>query len=100
MTDIIETNIATMERDISDLKNALKMVQQDMGGMFESVTELNGTWSGPANAAFTSQFQQDRQTFNEVCSAISGVISSMENAKESYKKCETEVSQEINQIQI
>lgn len=100
MADYIEVNIQTLEQDVKDMDEALKLVQSDMTGMFESVRELDTMWDGPANAAFDRQFTADKQTFDTLCEAVAGIIDSMDNAKDSYRKCEANVKEEINRIKI
>lgn len=100
MADTIETNTGTMEKDVSSLKGTLNLIRQDMKEMFDAVTELNSTWSGQANEAFNRQFLADRSLLELLCGEAEGVIDSMENAKDAYNKCESEVSQEIDRIRI
>lgn len=100
MADIIETNVDTMEQDIKDMRDVLQQIQQNMNGMFDAVTELDSTWSGPANEAFKRQFLTDKKVFEEICTAVENVIESMENAKYLYRKCEAEIEQEIARISI
>lgn len=100
MADYIEVNIQTLEQDIKDMEEALKLVESDMTSMFESVNSLDTMWDGPANAAFNRQFLADKQTFEALCEAVDGIIDSMDNAKNSYRKCEATVKEEINRIKI
>lgn len=100
MSDYIEVNIRTLEQDVKEMENTLKLVRNDMNDMFNSVKELDTMWDGPANQAFNQQFQTDKQVFEELCAAVDEIIDSMKNAKESYSKCEAEVSEEINRIKV
>jgi WXG100 family type VII secretion target len=100
MADYIEVNIQTLEQDTKDMESAVKQVRGDMDAMFNSVTELDSMWDGPANTAFNQQFNVDKQVFEELCAAIDGIIDSMKNAKDSYRKCEASVSEEIGKINI
>lgn len=100
MADIIETNINAMEQDIKDMRDVLKKIRQDMNGMFDAVIELDNTWSGSAKEAFKKQFLTDKMDFEEICTAVENIIESMENAKNSYRKCEAEIEQEITRIPI
>ena len=100
MADYIEVNIQTLEQDIKDMEEALKLVESDMTSMFESVNALDTMWDGPANAAFNRQFLADKQPFEALCEAVDGIIDSMDNAKNSYRKCEATVKEEINRIKI
>lgn len=100
MADYIEVNIQTLEQDVKSMQESLKRVQNDMMGMFNAVKELDSMWDGPANEAFVRQFTIDNDVFNSLCDSVNGIIDSMENAKDSYRKCEANVSDEINRIKI
>lgn len=98
MADYIEVNVETLEMDIKIMQDTLKQVREDMKGMFDSVSELDTMWDGPANEAFIHQFGIDHQTFQSLCDSVDGIIDSMENAKDAYRKCEGAVKDEINRI--
>lgn len=100
MADYIEVNITTLEQDIKDLKEAVKLVRGDMQSMFETISELDAMWDGPANAVFNLQFGRDRQTLASLCGAVDDIIESMEEAAGSYRKCEEAVREEIGRIKI
>lgn len=100
MSDYMETDTGAMERDSKEMEDALRLVRQDMKRMFEAVEELGGTWSGPANIALTRQFQHDEQTLEALCRAVGGIIDSMKNAGNAYRKCEAGVGLEIDRIQV
>lgn len=100
MADYIEVNIQTLEQDVKDMEEALALVRTDMKNMFDSVTELDTMWDGPANTVFKHQFSVDKQTFETLCEAVDGILDSMDKAKDSYRKCEASVKDEINRIRI
>ncbi len=96
----IEVNISTLDQDIKSMEEKMKLIRSDMKAMFDSVTALDSMWDGPANAAFVRQFSIDKNIFDEVCNAVDGVTDSMNNAKDEYRKCESRVSEIVNQIRI
>lgn len=98
MADYIEVNVKTLEDDIKTMQEALEQVRNDMKGMFDSLGELDTMWDGPANEAFNRQFGIDHQTFQSLCDSVDGIIDSMENAKDAYRKCEEAVKGEIDRI--
>lgn len=100
MADYIEVNMQTLEQDVQEMRELLESIEKDMDGMFATVKELDTMWDGPANQEFNRQFLRDRQVMTSVCEAAEGVIDSMENAKESYRKCEASVKAEIDGIKI
>lgn len=100
MADYVEVNITALEQDIRELKEAVKLVRGDMAAMFETMSELDAMWDGPANAAFNLQFGRDRQILEALCGTVDDIIDSMENAKDSYRRCETAVREVIDGIKI
>lgn len=100
MGDYIEVNINTLHGDIETLNTTLRNINQDMTKMFESVEQLDAMWTGIANETFVKQFEHDKGIFEEISNAVKGVIESMENAEELYRKCEQNVSSEIDDITI
>lgn len=100
MADNIEVNITTLEQDAKSMSEVLKKIQNDMTSMFSLVQELDTMWDGPSNAVFVAQVKNDVTVFDAVCTAVDGVIDSMNNAKDSYRKCETAVGTEIDRIRI
>lgn len=100
MSDYIEVDITTLEQDVKELEETLALVRNDMKSMFETVSELDAMWDGPANAAFNRQFAADRNLFEELCDAVGDIIDSMRNAKNAYRKCEAAVKEEIDKITV
>ena len=100
MGDYIAVNIETLEQDIKDLEETLASIRGEMNGMFESVSELDKMWDGPANAVFVQQFLTDKGIFEDLCESVDGIIDSMNNAKTTYRKCEANVKSEIDKIKV
>lgn len=100
MADYIEVDIKALDQDVQDLKETLEKVKGNMEGMFNTIKELDTMWEGPAHDAFIMQFEADRQFFNALCDTVDGIIDSMENAKNNYRKCEASVREEIDKIRI
>lgn len=100
MSDYIEVDIATLEQDVRELEETLALVRNDMQVMFQTVSELDAMWDGPANEAFNRQFAADRNMFEELCDSVDDIIDSMENAKNAYRRCEAAVKEEIDRIQV
>ena len=96
MADIIEINIGTLANDIGEMQ----MLREEMRKAFESITELDAMWNGPANDAFNQAFRSDHEAMEEMCKIIDSLISYMENARDEYRKCEASVSSEIDSIRI
>lgn len=100
MGDYIAVNIETLEGDVKDLEETIKSIRGEMTTMFQAVTDLDKMWDGVANAAFQQQFLQDKEMFETLCESVDGIIDSMENAKNVYRKCEANVKTEIDKINV
>ncbi len=100
MADLIEINIAALKTDIGDMETELQGLRDEMKLAFESVTELDAMWNGPANDAFNRAFQEDNKSMEEMCRIIESLIGYMENARTEYTNCEAAVSAEIDAIRI
>lgn len=100
MADLIEINIATLKNDIGEMETELQGLRDEMKLAFESITELDAMWNGPANDAFNRAFQEDNKSMEEMCGIIESLIGYMENARTEYTNCEAAVSAEIAAIRI
>ena len=100
MADYIEVDITTLEQDIDELKETLRLAKNGEADMFETIKELDAMWEGPAHEAFSRQFTADRQILQAFLDNVEGMVESMENAKNSYRKCEASVRTEIEKIKI
>ncbi|MDD3253296.1 MAG: WXG100 family type VII secretion target [Lachnospiraceae bacterium] len=100
MADIIEINIGTLGNDITQMETEINALRDGMKKTFESVTELDAMWSGPANDAFNQAFSADHQAMNEMCRILDSLVDYMENARDEYRRCEAAVSTEIDTIRI
>lgn len=96
----IEINTSTLGKDIESLETTVGQLEKQIEKMFGSIEELDKMWDGPANAAFTQQFQIDYQTCVEMCQILRELIDSLQHAKEEYEKCEQSVDGLIRSIQI
>lgn len=100
MADIIEINIGTLVNDITQMQTEIRALRDEMRLAFDSVTELDAMWNGPANDAFNQAFNADHQAMEEMCRILDSLVSYMENARDEYRKCEASVSAEIDAIRI
>lgn len=100
MADIIEINISTLDGDIKSMQEEVAALEKEIEAAFNSVTELDAMWNGPANDAFNAAFLSDKTSMDEMCKTIHGLIGYMENARDEYRKCEAAVSAEIDAIKL
>ncbi len=100
MADYIEIDISTLSQELQKLENALHLIRKEEKQMFTAMQELNQMWEGLANTIFTQQFERDRLVFDDMCEAVENIAKSIENAIDSYRRCEVSVKDEIDRIKI
>lgn len=100
MADYIEIDISTLAQELQKLENALHLIRKEEKQMFTAMQELNQMWEGPANTIFTQQFERDRLVFDDMCEAVENIAKSIENAMDSYCRCEVSVRDEIDRMKI
>ena len=100
MADIIEINLSSLDSDIEAMTEELGLLRGDMNKAYESVSELDSMWNGPANDAFNKAFVDDKAAMDELCTTIQSLIDFMVNAAKEYRTCESNVSAEIDAIKI
>lgn len=96
----IEVNTSLMSADTEKLRTTVAQIQTNLGGMFESVNELDQMWDGPANEAFNRQFRMDHDTCRDLCKILLNLIESIEHARNEYDKCEAAIHSLINSIHL
>ena len=100
MSQEISINTSTLAVDIETLQQRLDEIRNDLDKMYSAVLVLDTMWDGPANAAFNTQFNKDKDDMTELCNTIQKIIDCMEYAKKEYNSCEAEVSGIIDSISI
>lgn len=96
----ITINTSTLSRDIELLQQQLNIVKSDLNKMYNAVHVLDSMWDGPANQAFTNQFNCDHNDMLDLCNTIQKIINCMEYAKKEYNSCEADVSNIVASISI
>jgi WXG100 family type VII secretion target len=100
MASQIEISMTTLDQDINSMSTLLNQIRTNMNGMFDSIQELDAMWDGPAHQAFAEQVTADKALMVTLCNTVQEIIESMENAKTSYRQCESAVADVVNQIEI
>ena len=100
MAEIIEVNTRALAADTDDVENTVKAIRADMAQMFQEIMELKTMWDGKANAAFTTQFINDKESMEELCKNMDSLVDSMRFAKTEYDKCEDQVHSTVAAIKI
>ncbi|MCQ2498905.1 MAG: hypothetical protein MJ133_07955 [Lachnospiraceae bacterium] len=96
----IAADTDTMQRDITELQEALQRAKDQLKIMFTHVTELDSMWDGPANMEFVKQFGIDNDNCRELFETISSIIECMTMARGEYIKCDNEIGDIIAAISI
>lgn len=97
-TTAIDTGI--LARDIAELRSSLDNAKNQLEEMQGSIEALNSRWSGMAHDAFVEQFVKDYENTKEYLSTVNFLIESMQQAKERYDLCESDVNGIIDSIRI
>lgn len=95
-----EVDMQTLSTDISSMETTVASIRSNMTNMFDEITALETMWEGPAKEAFKQQFLLDQAAFEELCTAIDGMIDSMKEANTTYQNCEEQVGEVIDTIKI
>lgn len=96
----IAVNISSLKGDIEELERTLNNLERSTNDAYARIQELNGMWTGQANAAFSQQFVNDYTSMQEICENIKSVLDCMRYAQNEYTSCENSVSGIISAINI
>ncbi len=96
----IEINTGMLNRTISDMRGDMEIIKKSAEDIYTEIQELDAMWDGPANQAFQTQFNADRNGFLTMCNQIEAYIRKMELAKNEYDKCENKVEMLIHTIKV
>lgn len=96
----IAVNISSLNGDIEELERTLNSLKKSTSDAYARIQELNGMWTGQANAAFNSQFVTDYASMQVICDNIKSLLDCMRYAKGEYTSCENSVSSIISAIKI
>ena len=95
-----EINIQSLNADISRIEGNLNFINNNLKAMFDEIAQLDAMWDGSANEAFNVQFKSDYEMMIQVCKNLKALLESMQNARDTYLKCESNVSSEISKIRV
>lgn len=98
MAKEFEVNLSQLRTDIDNARQNLNYIQTNLKSMFAELKELDATWDGEANEAFNVQINTDHEFMQEVCKSLNSLIDSMDNARNEYKKSESNVSSAIRAL--
>lgn len=82
-------NTVSLRSDADNIAGAIARVKKSVSEMFDSVQSLNGMWKGPANAAFSEKFAQERASIDAYLDRIQSYVDSVESDCRAYDKSES-----------
>lgn len=100
MGRIIDVSMRKLDKDADNMKTKLNDLDSEVRRMEESIEEMSSMWQGPAHNAFVEQFNQDKQAFMDLSSAISDFITKVKDAADRYDKCEDDCKSAVASIRV
>lgn len=98
--DKIRVDTGKLSGTESAVRAQLKGIRDALNKMQSDVSALNAMWTGEANQAFNQTFQKDIRDLDALCSEIQAIADFEHHAHDEYVKCEHNVSDIINAINI
>lgn len=98
--DYLQINTDILKNDISKMNELTQKISSAVDDMNNSLTELNGMWSGPANTAFCEQFDKDSQNIKDYIQHLTNFFSQLSQERAEYDKCEQNVISAVHSIGI
>lgn len=89
--DYLQIDTDKMKSDLTETYNLLKEASKSIDDMYSLVGNLNEMWSGPANAAFVAQFNNDYSETKKYLNSIHRIIDKLSYECDEYNKCEHSV---------
>lgn len=100
MENVIEVSIGTLAQDVQDMEDVLAALKKEMNEMDALIASLNSMWQGDAKNVFTKQYTVDKQTWEDMRVNVEEILKGMQNAKQAYERCESNVSQKIDGLRM
>lgn len=102
MGDFTRLEIEThrLSRDIETLERQIQAVRNSGDAMMAEIRALSNMWEGPAKDAFTAQFETDYNALQEITHVLDILIEELTVAREQYERCEAEITELVQSIQI
>lgn len=96
----IKVNTQILNKDINEMREQVEQVREQMKAMTEEMSELAAMWDGPAHDALQNQFLTDCDRLQEILQEMQTFFQSLERAKTTYDKCEIQVEDIVNAINL
>lgn len=84
----------------SGIREDLERMRSEAARLFEEVDSLSAMWSGSAHDAFVQTFAQDGEWLQQQIDLLAAHADELQNAQESYDRCDEVVRGLIGGIQI
>lgn len=100
MGNRIRVNISTMTREFSEMNNLQKSAQSSLNQLVNAINALSASWEGMAHDALVSTFKSDQESMQDTLNILGEYISTLEEARDEYQKCEEQVESRISSIRV
>lgn len=89
----LEVDITEMSALEKKLESAIETLHENLGNLYTSVNELNGTWEGPNHDTFVENFENRYLNMEELEKGLKSYLKALKKARKSYTQCEEDVLQ-------
>ena len=94
----VDTNF--LSRDTAELEQIVEELRNRLSEMQNGVQQINSTWEGSAKNAFIEQVSKDAEFYNNYIDEIVVFLNNMKSSAHEYDKCESEVLELVQSINI
>ena len=98
--EIIANDLPRFLGDIGDYENAFSSFRTHFEQLNEDMAALNSMWEGEAHDALVASYEKDKARLQELSNLLEQIMNEMKFAHEEYSRCENNVSQTIDSINI
>ena len=96
----LKVNLFALASTIDSMESEQTALQNQIRAMYDSISELNGMWTGTASNAFRARAAEDYEKLNEMLDAMKQILIEYRQAEQKYRNCEQEVAAAIAAIQV
>lgn len=96
----LEIETQRLQTDIDNLRMHLDGMRKTGDSMMAGINGMSSMWEGEAKNAFVAQFQSDYETLKSTADVIEDLIKTLEEAKQQYDTCESNVASIISALKV
>lgn len=96
----IANELEVFQRDIRTCRFLQTKLKNTYQGVFDEINALSAAWSGGAHDVLHEEFQNDAENMKQLLEFLEKFLQELENAKDKYQQCESNVSETIRAIKV